>query len=298
MQRFMLLMMLATSAYGVGLGGSGSGGGIDIDTAAQVYQAAEIREQVRATLGSMPERIRQMFSADSATALTDSQLGAISTAAEHGFRIYNFEPPALVALAANMDANSVKKTLAFLNSEAGQHMVVADLALSKLPEASIDKAMNGQLAAPSTPSRDALMVKLAKATRSTESTVNIFLRMGRAVAVGTAIGSGRDPIAADDRARKSSEATRQDMEQNMNDPLRSYMAYGYRDLSDAELKKLLSFLESVAGKSYVNANIEAMGAGFEAMGKRCGEQLGESLRELALAAHQAAMLPSELVKKP
>ncbi|MEA3176064.1 MAG: hypothetical protein QOF42_3475, partial [Gammaproteobacteria bacterium] len=37
------------------------------------------------------------------------------------------------------------------------------------------------------------------------------------------------------------------------------------------------------GKRYVGAYIASLGAGFDAMGKRCGEQLGESFRELAQA---------------
>jgi len=66
------------------------------------------------------------------------------------------------------------------------------------------------------------------------------------------------------------------------------MAYGYRDLSDADLKHLLSFMESSTGKRYVSAYNASMGAGFDAMGRRTGEQLGESLRELA----QAQMAPA------
>jgi hypothetical protein len=54
-------------------------------------------------------------------------------------------------------------------------------------------------------------------------------------------------------------------------------------LSDADLKHLLAFLESAPGKRYVSAYIASLGAGFDAMGRRCGEQLGESLRELAQA---------------
>ena len=57
----------------------------------------------------------------------------------------------------------------------------------------------------------------------------------------------------------------------------------YRDLGDADLKRLLAFLQSTAGKRYVSAYIASQGAGFDAMGRRCGEQLGESLRELAQA---------------
>jgi hypothetical protein len=54
-------------------------------------------------------------------------------------------------------------------------------------------------------------------------------------------------------------------------------------LSDSDLKHVLSFLESPPGKRYVAANIASMGAGFDAMGRRCGERLGEKLRELAQA---------------
>jgi len=66
-------------------------------------------------------------------------------------------------------------------------------------------------------------------------------------------------------------------------PMRRYMAYSYRDFSDADLKHLLTFLESAPGKHFVSAYIASLGAGFDAMGRRCGEQLGESLRELAQA---------------
>jgi hypothetical protein len=46
---------------------------------------------------------------------------------------------------------------------------------------------------------------------------------------------------------------------------------------------MLDYLQSPPGQRYVSANIAALGAGFDAMGRRCGEQLGESLREMAQA---------------
>ncbi len=107
--------------------------------------------------------------------------------------------------------------------------------------------------------------------------------MGQAVAVGTAIGSGQDPIAVGERAQKSGEAGRAQLEQSMRLPMRRFLAYSYRSLSDSDLKHLLAFLDSPAGKRYVTAYNASMGAGFDAMGKRTGEQLGESLRELAQA---------------
>ncbi|MGB6306978.1 MAG: hypothetical protein WBF89_04225, partial [Steroidobacteraceae bacterium] len=275
MFRFALLMLLSTSAYALQP--------VDIDTAATVYQEAAIREQVRASLGAMPAHIRQLFSADAAAHLSDQQLNAVTAAAKRGFRIDVFEVPALSALAANLDADTVKKSEEFLSSDLGRRMVAADIATAKLPEDQINKVMNGEQTVPSTPQRDALLDKLEKASRSTESTVQIFLSMGQAVAIGTAVGSGADTASVAEKARKTGEASRTDMEASMRQPLRRYLAYSYRDMSDADLKHLLKFLESPTGAHYVTAYIASLGAGVDALGRRCGEQLGESLRELAQA---------------
>ncbi len=275
MLRFAFLMLLSTGVY--------AAQSIDIETAARIYQEAATREQVRASLGTMPEHIRQLFSADIAAPLSSEQLDAVTAAAKRGFRIDVFEVPALNSLAANLDPATEKKTEAFLVSDLGRRMVAADMATAMLEESQIDKIMKGEISAPSTPQRDALFDKLEQAARSSESTVQIFLSMGQAVAIGTAVGSGRDMASVAESARKSGEASRAGLEQDMRAPLRRYLAYSYRDLSDADLKHLLAFLESPAGKRYVSAYIASLGAGFNAMGRRCGEQLGESLRELAQA---------------
>jgi hypothetical protein len=256
---------------------------VDIDTAAQVYQDAAMREQVRASLGSMPAHIRKLFEGNTSSPLNDAQLAAVTAAAKHGFRISVFEAPALSAFAANLDPITAKKADAFFLSDVGKRMVAADVALATLEESQIDKIMNGEITASSTPERDALFEKMERAERSTESTVDIFLNMGSAVALGTAVGSGMDPGPVEERARKSGEASRASLEQDMRKPLLRYLAYGYRDLSDLDLKHILGFLQSAAGKHFVAANIASLGAGFDAMGKRCGEQLGESFRELAQA---------------
>jgi hypothetical protein len=276
MFRFVLLMLFSTALYA-------AEPPVDIETAAKIYQDAAIREQVRSSLVTMPAHVRQMFAADVGAKLSDQQLDAVSAAAKRGFRIDVFEAPALRALAAGLDASTVKKTEVFLASDLGRRMVSSDVATAALEEAQVDKIMNGQLAAASTPRREALFDKLEHAPRSTESTVQIFLSMGQAVAIGTAVGSGREMAPVADTARKAGEASRPALEENMREPLRRYLAYSYRDMSDADLKQLLGFLLSPAGKRYVSAYIASLGAGFDAMGRRCGEQLGESLRELAQA---------------
>lgn len=256
---------------------------VDMDTAAHLYQDAAIREQVRAALGSMPAHIRKLFQGNTSTPLSDEQLDAVNQAAVRAFRIDVFEAPALHAFAGHLDADTVKKTEAFLASDAGKRMIAADLGLASLNDADADKVMNGDIAAASTPQRTVLFEKLERAERSSESTVQILLTLGTAVALGTAVGSGMDPGPVEERARKSGESSRQAMEENLREPMRRYMAYGYRDLSDADLKHVLTFLQSTAGRQYISAYLSSLGAGFYAMGRRCGERLGESLRELAMA---------------
>ena len=279
MLRFALLVGL------VGLGSLVQAGvpPVDMDTAAQLYQEAAIREQVRASLGSMPGQIRKLFQGNTSTPLTDAQLDAVNLAATRAFRIDVFDAPALNAFAANLDADTLKKAEAFLETDVGKRMVAADLRLASLSDADADKVMNGDISAPSTPQRIVLFEKLERAERSAESTVQILLTMGTAVAAGTAVGSGIDPVPVEQRARKSGEAGRQTMQENLREPMRRYLAYGYRDLSDADLKQVLSFLQSSAGKQYISAYLASLGAGFYAMGRRCGEQLGESMREMAMA---------------
>jgi hypothetical protein len=276
MLRFSFLLLLAATA-------AAAAPAIDIDTAALVYQEAGMREQARASLGVMPAHILELFQGNTATPLSDSQAAAVTAAASRGFRIDVFEPPALSVLAENLDGESVKRILSFLNSDLGKRTVAADIAAAQVDENAIDKIMSGDVAQPSTPARDALVAKIETASHAAESNVQIFLSMGVAVAQGTAIGSGLDPDAVTERARRSGESNRQALEENMREPLRRYIAYDYRDFSDADLKRLLAFLVSTPGKRYVAAYIASQRAGFDAMGKRCGEQLGDSLRELAMA---------------
>ncbi len=260
---------------------------VEFDAAANLYREAAVREQVRPSLATMPEHIRQMFTVNGGEPLSEQQLSALETAAKRGFRIDVFEPPAISAFARSLDPATVAKAQAFLASAVGRRMVADDVALADLGESNIDKVMNGDLASPSTPRRDALVDRLERAAQSTESTVQVFLSMGEAVAVGTAVGSGLDPAAVRERAHRSGDATRPGLEQNMRNSMRRLMAYGYRDLSDADLERLLHFLESAPGRHYVIAYNAAMDAGFDAMGRRCGERLGEGLRELAMAQADA-----------
>lgn len=292
MTRFAWLLVLAAGNV------LAANAAVDIDTAARIYQDAAVRDQVRASLVAMPKQIRDMFSRDDSTRLTDEQLAAVDAAALHGFRIDVFEAPALNALAQNLDAAGIAKIEGFLQSDLGKRMVADDVASATMGEANIDKVMSGEISLPLTAKRAALVDQLEHATRSTESTVDIFLGMGQAVAIGTAIGSGLDQKSVAERAQKSGEASRAGLEHDMREPMRRFLAYSYRDLSDSDMKHLIAFLESPAGSRYVTAYNAAMGAGYDAMGRRTGEQLGESLRELAQASLGPSDRPADALAAP
>src|ERR1700761_2674760 len=123
MIRFAFLSSVAVLA--TGLAGAAAQPAVDIDTAAQLYRDAMIREQVRASLGSMPAHIRRLFQGNTTSALTPSQLDAVNAAAVRSFRIDVFEAPALTAFAANLDAETVKKAEVFLTGDAGKKWVAA-----------------------------------------------------------------------------------------------------------------------------------------------------------------------------
>lgn len=277
MLRFAFLLLLSA-------GLQAAAAAVDFDDAAQVYQAADVRTQMRASLLEMPDKMRRMFFGDSASQLSDEQLEAVVAAARQAFRLDVFEPSAIAALAANLDPPAVKKSLQFLQGDLGRRMVAADVAIAMVDPATNDKIMSGEIAAPATPQREALLAKLEEAAHSTDDAVQIYVQIVRSIAVGTAIGQGGDRIAADERARRAlDDAARARLVPEMRQPLLRYIAYGYRDLSDADLKALTAFLDSKAGKVYVRAYAASMNAGFEAMGRRCGERIGEAWRELARA---------------
>ena len=264
---------------------------VSIDAAGRLYLAAGMREQVSASLDGMPQKLRRMFVSESQGKLDAARLSAVTAAAKHTFRIDVFEPSALAAFAAHLDPATVESTLAFLASPTGQRMVAADVALAKLDPAATDAVANGKVAAPATPQRAALFQRIAAVTRATDSAAEVYMTMGRSLAVGKAMGYGLDLKDARASVGKKTPPPA-DLLSSLVVPLERYVAYDYRDLSDADLRNMLAFFDSAAGKTYVNASIEALVAGYRSMSRRCGERIGESWREIARSESQDATEPT------
>ena len=275
---FLLLLGLSASALA-------APSPVTIDSAGRLYLAAGLREQVSASLDGMPEKLRRMFLSESHGKIDAARLAAVTAAAKRTFRIDVFEPSALAAFAAHLDPATVAKTLGFLASPTGRRMVAADVALAKLDPATTDAIANGKLGTPASAQRAALFQRIATVTRATESAAEVYMTMGRSLAVGKAMGYGLDLQDARASVGKKTPPPA-DLLKSLEVPLERYVAYDYRDLSDADLRDMLTFFESPAGKTYVNASIAALTAGYRSMSRRCGERIGESWREIARSEAQ------------
>ena len=151
MFRIALLMMLAASPF--------AAEAVDIDTARKDLPG---RRDARTSARRRWRRCRRTCARCSgryvAAKLSAEQLAAVSAAAERGFRIDVFEPPALSALAANLDPGHRQE-----DARVPRRARLAGAwsrptwPMAALDEQSIDRVMNGRLTAPSTPKRDALI---------------------------------------------------------------------------------------------------------------------------------------------
>ena len=262
--------------------------GVDIDVAAGIYQAQGLREQVRISLGSMGPKMRRLFQNDESTALTEDQLAAVESAATHAFRIDVFEPPALAAMAGALEPADAREIQRFLDSPVGQRMVAADILSARHDEATQDRFPDGEPTPRSTDERESLFDQVEAGTHSVDLAVGVYLAIARGLAGGTAVGSGRDPIAAEERvAQNATPEVRTQLATTMRQPVRRSLAYGYRDLSTEDLRAIVQFLRRRPGEHYISSYMAAMLAGFDAMSRRCGERIGDSWRELAIASRDA-----------
>ena len=160
----------------------------------------------------------------------------------------------------------------------GKRMVAADVAeAADLARRSIDKVMNGELAAPSTPKRDALFEKLERATRSDR----IARRRSSSHGPG---GRHRHrhrlrpgPESGRRAGAKSAKPAARNWRKSMRVPMRRFLAYGYRTLT---IRTSSTFWRSwnLAGRQALRGppTTHRWRPASSAMGKRTGEQLGEA----------------------
>ena len=232
--------------------------------------------------------MRRLFQNDDAAALNEAQLAAVEAAAAHAFRIDVFEPAALTAMAGALEPADAHEILRFLDSPTGQRMVAADIASARHDEATQDQFPDGEPTPRSTDEREALFDQIQSASHAVDLAVSVYLAIARGLAEGTAIGSGRDPVAAQERVdHNATPQVRAQLATTMQVPVRRSLAWGYRDLSTEDLRAIAQFLHRRAGERYIGSYRATMLAGFGTMSRRCGERIGDSWRELAVAAHDA-----------
>ena len=251
---------------------------VDAATAAQVYAAAETREQMRPAYKAMPAQMRKIFAMRGS--FTEERLAAVEIATEASFREEIFEPTVLISLATNLDPGTASKTLEFLGGSLGRRLMAAQIAIARLDQSDADKIMLGETEVSSTPQRDAIITQIEQAAKTAETTAAIFMTMEQGVLDGSILGTGKKVPPENERLRKEKEARRIEIESQMREPLRRLLAYGYRDLSNDELAQILDFIQSTEGRNYIQAYFVALQAGYEAMGKSCGIEIAKKWRAI------------------
>ncbi len=246
--------------------------------AANLYEAAEIREIYLGTLKPMPTAIRKQFA--SRGSFSQEKLNAVSVATEATFRQDVFEPIVLASLSSTLDSDTATKTLTFLKSNAGRLVVAADVATANSDPSEVENVMRGEREVSSTPARDSIFVEIERLTGAAEVSTLSYMAMNQAISDGIATAGGVNPPEEDGRARSQREIQTKEMESRMRDPARRYVAFAYRSLNDDDLRSFVTFLQSNAGGRWVQSANRASQAAYEGMGKRCGVEIGNRWRAL------------------
>ena len=283
MGRFAVLLLLASRLHA-------AESAVDIDTAAKIYQAAAVREQVRASLGRDAGAIAPAIRAEtSPRKLSDSNSRRSRPPRSAAFASTCSRRLRSRALAENLDPPTVAKVQAFLASDLGRRMVAADVAEARGgrrdQRQDHERRSRGALDAEA---RRAVRETGARDPRSTESPVQIYLSHGRGRGHRYRHRLRPGPESVAERRARNGEASRAELEESMRVPMRKILAYRYRTLSDCG-SQAHAGVSGVARREALRDRLQrlAWGRVSDAMGRRTGEQLGEALREMAQAQARA-----------
>jgi len=128
---------------------------------------------------------------------------------------------------------------------------------------------------PLPPARLALLKQLDEISRSSEFAVKILSSTMRSVAIGVTGGCG-DGIAT---FNKKFAAQRGQLEENTRNSTRAQMAYIYRDVSDADLRKYVKSLGKPSSRWFADIVYSALDKGFTTSGEQMGRGLQEVLKK-------------------
>ena len=207
----------------------------------------------------------------------DTLLAALEEAGKEAFRADLLQDEVERILAISMKVPAMKQAIAWLETDLGRRVTLAEeLASVTMDEAALKKYA-GTAKAPSA-RRVKMLQDILGVTNGVETTATIM----EAMALGVAIGvdstqpvqkrAGVALLRAQIRKAMPPEKIKELVKQRMP----GVFAYTYRDISDADLAAYVAFLRGPAGKGYNDAIMEALSQALVGASVRMGQILEQA----------------------
>jgi hypothetical protein len=229
-----------------------------LDTAQRLVVRSGLAVQLPGFVGQMKSQLAQQRGKTS-----DELALKLVEAAEQAYRPEALQDEIARDVARRLQVKEMKVALAWLDSDIGRRITLAEEAASSADDAAVGKFMQGLKDRKPSAAR----VSLIKAIIEASDAEDLAVRGLQAIALGVALGM--DSTLPNERRlglariekQVNAELPKDKLKQELRATMLSTCLYAYRELPDEDLRPYLAFLRSAAGKRYSDQMTEAfMGA--------------------------------------
>jgi hypothetical protein len=245
-----------------------------LELAVRLYERAAIAAQVQ----PIPSQFEQGLQ-DYRDKIPGEVIAVLVEAGKRSFAEPALRKDIVSAIAQNMKAADIKRTLAWLDTPAGRRVTRAEAkGAASMSQESMQAYFDREKQKPPTPKRDAMIADLITATKSVEIGAGFI----EATSLGIAVGmDATQPVekrigVAGLRARLRAVMPPEKLRADMGAMLPPMFGYVYRDTSDADLAAYVKFSSSPAGRRYNEAVSTALIGALARASVRVGEMLPSS----------------------
>jgi hypothetical protein len=246
--------------------------------AASVAHRLVVRSGLSVQLRSIPKGFTEQVDEMRGKA-PDALVAAMAEAGKEAFRAEALQEEIEKILAGTLKVPEMQKAIAWLETETGRRVTLAEeLASATMDEASMKAYQSRLKDKPPSAARKTLLQEILTVTNSVETAVNIV----EATALGVAIGvDSMQPVqkragVALLRAQLQKAMPRDKLKAAMQEVLPAMTSYTYRDVSDADLTGYTAFLRGADGKRYNDAMMEALSQALVGASVRMGQLMEQA----------------------
>jgi len=229
-----------------------------LDTAQRLVVRSGLAVQLRGFVGQTKSQLAARRGKTS-----DELALKLVEAAEEAYRPEALQDEIARDVARRLQVKDMKVALAWLDTDIGRRITLAEEAASSADDAAVGKFMQGLKDRKPTAARVSLITAIIEASDAED----LAVRGLQAIALGVALGM--DSTLPNERRlglariekRVKAELPKEKLKQELRAAMLSTSLYAYRELPDEDLRPYVAFLRSAAGKRYSDQMTEAfMGA--------------------------------------